>query len=587
MRKQKVSALVALLLAGTMLFTACGSNKAEEKQSTGTDKVQEESSVKEDSAESSEEVATENYDPFGKYEEGVTLTVAKELRSGLKFNTADEKTKSLEENIWAAAYEEELGITLDYIWTAASDAYTSKWNASLATGDIPDIAIVGSGLYQQLKEAGLCMDMTDYFENYASDAYKAAVEADGGVAKGYITEGGRMYGLPHVGSQPDDVSLLYIRQDWLEELNLPVPTTLEELYETAKAFVENNMGGENTIGLALGKSLTYGYCEATGIFNGFGAYPGIWVEQEDGSLGYGTIQPEMKEGLLFLQKMYAEGLLRADFATLDNGSASGVDVCNGTAGILYGRYTAPLRMVAASYANDPDTRWICLEGISEDGTPIIGQGTAEPTCYIFVSKDCEHPEAVVKMLNLQLVSQYVEGDYDSIGSGDDRITTSEYRFAYAFYKPWKNVELYKLYSSPLESGDYSQIYEAFGTGELGESWVDWIEMIKETILAGNFEDERVSGDLYCTAMLSYGDESAFGRISNMLDEDRIITSSFRGVYSEFANQNLGNMNEVLWGEYLKIIMGADIDNFDKAVEVWKQTGGDQITQEVNDWYALQ
>lgn len=46
-----------------------------------------------------------------------------------------------------------------------------------------------------------------------------------------------------------------------------------------------------------------------------------------------------------------------------------------------------------------------------------------------------------------------------------------------------------------------------------------------------------------------------------------------------------DLNEVLWAEYLKIIMGDDINNFDKAVEVWKSNGGDRITQEVNDWYA--
>ena len=45
-----------------------------------------------------------------------------------------------------------------------------------------------------------------------------------------------------------------------------------------------------------------------------------------------------------------------------------------------------------------------------------------------------------------------------------------------------------------------------------------------------------------------------------------------------------NMREILDAEYVKIIMGADIDNFDKAVETWYSTGGDRITEEVNEWY---
>ena len=37
--------------------------------------------------------------------------------------------------------------------------------------------------------------------------------------------------------------------------------------------------------------------------------------------------------------------------------------------------------------------------------------------------------------------------------------------------------------------------------------------------------------------------------------------------------------------FIKIILGEPIDAFDKFVEDWKKLGGDQMTQEVNDWYA--
>ena len=36
--------------------------------------------------------------------------------------------------------------------------------------------------------------------------------------------------------------------------------------------------------------------------------------------------------------------------------------------------------------------------------------------------------------------------------------------------------------------------------------------------------------------------------------------------------------------FVKIILGESIDTFDRFVEDWKKLGGDQITQEVNEWY---
>ena len=68
------------------------------------------------------------------------------------------------------------------------------------------------------------------------------------------------------------------------------------------------------------------------------------------------------------------------------------------------------------------------------------------------------------------------------------------------------------------------------------------------------------------------------------EEDRIYVNKFTSSYSDFALQNMTNMREILDAEYVKIIMGADIDNFDKAVETWYSTGGDRITEEVNEWY---
>ncbi|MRA94216.1 extracellular solute-binding protein, partial [Bacillus thuringiensis] len=60
---------------------------------------------------------------------------------------------------------------------------------------------------------------------------------------------GALYGVP---VQKDYARAgLVIRKDWLDNLGLDVPTTMDELYEVAKQFTENDPDGngvDDTVG---------------------------------------------------------------------------------------------------------------------------------------------------------------------------------------------------------------------------------------------------------------------------------------------------------------------------------------------------
>ena len=86
--------------------------------------------------------AGETADPLGKYEEEITVTMVRDIDPSMKFDTSREGYKSLEDNVWTKAYKEQLGINIEYLWTAPVDEYLSKWNVAIAGGDIPDMAIV-------------------------------------------------------------------------------------------------------------------------------------------------------------------------------------------------------------------------------------------------------------------------------------------------------------------------------------------------------------------------------------------------------------------------------------------------------------
>ena len=308
-RRGLALSLAAIMILGSLAGcgqsaqTDTGSQAAAETQSASQDAGTQEAAGETAAAEGAEEA----YDPFGKYEDEITLSVACSS-TNLVFDSSQDGYASLDDNVWTRAYKDQLGINLDYIWTAPDDDYATKWNVSITAGDIPDVAIVPESIYTQLLEGGYVEDMTEYYENYASDTYKAAVEADGGICMSYVTQDGRIMGLPHPGATPDNLEFLYIRQDWLDELGLPVPKTLDELLDTARAFQEAGLGGENTIGMAASGDLEeISIGDLGGIFEAYGVHRNIWVEDEDGNLVFGDVQPEVKEVLQTLQDMYKEG----------------------------------------------------------------------------------------------------------------------------------------------------------------------------------------------------------------------------------------------------------------------------------------
>ena len=85
-------------------------------------------------------------------------------------------------------------------------------------------------------QTGVIADITDLYEKYASDELKEYVGVDDGQSMNAITLDGKIYGLPMMGNGYDEVPVMFIRQDWLDNLGLKMPTTIEELKEVARAF---------------------------------------------------------------------------------------------------------------------------------------------------------------------------------------------------------------------------------------------------------------------------------------------------------------------------------------------------------------
>ena len=47
----------------------------------------------------------------------------------------------------------------------------------------------------------------------------------------------------------DGPNLVWLRKDWMDTLGLSAPQTIEDVVEIVRQFVDNQMGGEETVGL--------------------------------------------------------------------------------------------------------------------------------------------------------------------------------------------------------------------------------------------------------------------------------------------------------------------------------------------------
>lgn len=108
-----------------------------------------------------------------------------------------------------------------------------------------------------------------------------------------------------------------INKGWLDKVGLGVPTTVEEFYEVAKAFKEQDPDGngvDDTYGFYVAEpygSNTFGYIARA--FIACDVWGGTWVDDGNGGVTQFAVTPEAKEAFRFIKKCYDEDLFNKNF----------------------------------------------------------------------------------------------------------------------------------------------------------------------------------------------------------------------------------------------------------------------------------
>ena len=217
--KRAVSILLVLCMA--VGLTACGQKTQEEAVQTPAD-----------TAELAEVVKSID----GKFENPITVKV------GLGEQETYQGNESSTDNAWIDLYKD-YGINLDIMYVVPGTESNDKLSQMIMSGNYPDVFNVSLEDYVDYVKQGVVADITDYYDDYLSDAAKDYLAYDGGDSVKRATVDGRIYGIPQMASSTDQVSVLWIRKDWLNNLGLEVPETAEEVAEIAKEFTFHDPDG--------------------------------------------------------------------------------------------------------------------------------------------------------------------------------------------------------------------------------------------------------------------------------------------------------------------------------------------------------
>ncbi len=495
------------------------------------------------------------------YEQPITVTTARTMTETAVFDANDPSKKSYQENLWTDTFRNELNIDLKYDWVATDgSADMSKWSAAIATSMVPDFARVDGSIYKLLLDADLMADCTDLYAQYATEEYKALLNDS---LLSQMTYGGRLMGLPFPNKGYMGATMLFVRQDWLDRLGLSYPTNYEEIVSVAKAFKEAKLGGEGTQGLMFSWNTSDGKLD--GLMNMFGAFRDYWLEK-DGRLEFSNVQPEMRDALLELQKLYADGLINQDFA-VTTADLSKEYIAGGKCGIFFATSWNTTTSIQALYDNDPEANVVSHVIFGRDGGDILFQTNAPTVGRVFVSANSEHPEAVMKMLNLSY--QLTTDEYEKYGVD----ATGHMWFKYLPFGDMPRSALTDI----LNAHEIAVAYQQGVTDGSGFNWTDPTNSARyEKYLAS------VAGEGTTWYKLTYGVDGVYSKLYDAYMAGLQLSNAYLGLPTETQELMGDVINDQLNSAMIDVIMGADISVFDAACEAWLSNGGAAIQEEVNE-----
>lgn len=300
-------------------------------------------------------------------------------------------------NAWTKWIQENFGdprnIKMEWVVIPRTEE-VDKLNALMASGEAADISFTYTeAVVTNFVAQGGLYDLGELIGQYGSNL-KAFLGED--LLKYGMFEG-KQYAVPARRIVLADRGV-FIRKDWLDKLNLAMPTTKEALYNALVAFRDQNPGNVEggCIPFAMGADPTWMQIIRFSFLKDLSAKTLATVPD--------VAQEGFADYMVWLNKLYNEKLISPDFA-LDTSSINLSDAAAGKAGVYEGNYDHPIRVspgVQASLnAIDPDALYAplnCFESVT-DASKYYHPQYAPNGIFTIVPIFAQHADAAVMYLD--------------------------------------------------------------------------------------------------------------------------------------------------------------------------------------------
>ena len=313
---------------------------------------------------------------------------------------------------WNKYFEDKSNVKINWVDWGTDETYNQKLSLAFASENLPDAVYgafcIGMDGLARYGEAGLIIPLEDMIPKYMPRLSEIA-EKNPEVLEDMKTPDGHIYGIPSY--DPNSLThlqetILYNRE-WLEKLNMEIPTTTEEFYNYLKAIKEagdlngNGEADEIPFTFRLGSAGALDHQNGICSFVGFTGrtLPQNSFTVENGKTVYSPATEEFKEAVIYLNKLYSEGLIDKEVFTMD-------------ATTYNGRIKNKEKNIGVCIApNDHTLNSVLGDDAFVYGPPLKGENGKEPVWFrrvtpsnfrttFFITNKAKNPEILLKWLDL-------------------------------------------------------------------------------------------------------------------------------------------------------------------------------------------
>jgi putative aldouronate transport system substrate-binding protein len=288
-------------------------------------------------------------------------------------------------------------IDLEYVPIPRSEEI-AKLNVLMASGaDVPDIVFTyDQATFERYAEQGGLTDLTELINEHGQNL-KTFLGED---TLKYGQVDGKQFAIP--GKRTITARYTsWVREDWLQKLNLPVPQTTEELYNTLKAFKEQDPGETGGSVIPLGMTIEPGQYEPL-LWSFIQPATSMTTDELLANSDYLPVLPGFKDGLRFMNKLYNEGLMSKDFGLDQDKKQLTQDIQSGKIGAFSDDYDNIYYNDGAYenlQANDADAILTPIDPFTNADGKHAKPEYASNAMYIMIPKSSQNAEAAIKYLN--------------------------------------------------------------------------------------------------------------------------------------------------------------------------------------------